>query len=50
MEGRFGRMVRLSGERVEDCVLEDAIRAIKRVDPTDALVTTARSLGILFGD
>ena len=50
MEGRFGRMVRLSGERIEDCPLEEAIHATKRVDPQDSLVKTARSLGILFGD
>jgi ATP-dependent phosphofructokinase / diphosphate-dependent phosphofructokinase len=50
MERRFGRMVRLSAGRIEDVDLVEAVRETKRVDPQGALVKTARSLGIAFGD
>jgi 6-phosphofructokinase 1 len=48
--GRCGRMVRLAAGRIEDVDLDEAVREIKLVDPGNALVRTARSLGIAFGD
>jgi 6-phosphofructokinase 1 len=50
MAGRFGRIVRLAGSRVEDVDLAQAVRVAKRVDPGSDLVQAARSLGVAFGD
>jgi ATP-dependent phosphofructokinase / diphosphate-dependent phosphofructokinase len=50
MAGRFGRMVRLEGDQVNDVELGEAVAKVKLVDPTGALVHTARSLGVAFGD
>lgn len=47
---RFGRMVAWQNRRVVDVAIEDAIAHYRMVDPDDALVHTARSLGISFGD
>jgi len=47
--GKWGRMVGLHGEKVEDVLLEEAIAAPKRVDPEGEPVLTARGLGIVFG-
>jgi 6-phosphofructokinase 1 len=50
-EGRYGRMVRLAGQSVEDVDLAAAVGGgVRQVDPGSELVRTARSLGILFGD
>lgn len=50
-EGRYGRMVRLAGQSVEDVDLAEAVGGgVRQVDPESELVRTARSLGILFGD
>jgi 6-phosphofructokinase 1 len=49
LEGRFGRMVRLSGETVDDVPLADGVKRLKRVDPEGELVRVARSIGIGFG-
>jgi ATP-dependent phosphofructokinase / diphosphate-dependent phosphofructokinase len=50
LAGRFGRMVRLAGDRIEDVDLAPAVGTAKLVDPEGELVRTARSLGISFGD
>ncbi len=50
MQGRFGRMVRLSAGRIEDVDLDEAVREIKLVDPEEPMVRSARALGIAFGD
>lgn len=50
MAGRSDRMVRLSGQVVDDVPLEEAVAGIDRVDPGGQLVATARRLGIGFGD
>ena len=48
--GEFGRMVCLRGSRIASTTLEEAIGAIKAVNPNDELVHTAKALGISFGD
>ncbi len=48
--GRFGRMVAWQNRGVVDVAIEDAIAQYQAVDPADALVHTARGLGISFGD
>ncbi len=50
MEGQLGRMVRLLNGRVGDCEIEQAVRAIKTVDPQGEMVRAARALGVAFGD
>ncbi len=50
LAGRFGHMVALRGERIEEVPIEKAINRLKAVDPVGQLVTGARSLGIVFGD
>ncbi len=47
---RFGRMVAWQNRRVVDLPLEEAINSYQAVELDDALVTTARGLGITFGD
>jgi len=48
--GEFGKMVALKGTDIVSVDLVDALDRPKRVDPRGALVTTARNLGIAFGD
>jgi len=48
--GEFGRMVAYREERIVSVPIRDAISNPKRVDPDGEMVTTARSLGISFGD
>jgi ATP-dependent phosphofructokinase / diphosphate-dependent phosphofructokinase len=47
---RFDRMVTWQNRRVVDVAIEDAIARYQAVDPSDALVHTARGLGIALGD
>ncbi len=49
-EGLRGIMVSLKGTEVTQVPLEDAIRQLRRVDPSSDLVATARSIGTRFGD
>jgi 6-phosphofructokinase 1 len=49
-EGKFGHMVALRGESVVSVPIRDAISNMKLVDPNGQLVSTARSLGVSFGD
>jgi len=49
-EGRFDRMVSLRSGNVIDIPLDDALAIPKRVDVNGDAVTTARNLGISFGD
>jgi 6-phosphofructokinase 1 len=49
-EGRFDRVVGWQSRRVIDVPIAEACAAYKAVDPDDALVHTARGLGISFGD
>lgn len=49
-EGRFDRMVAWRGREVIDVSIEEAIETYKAVEPDGTLVSTARGLGISFGD
>ena len=49
-EGRFDRMVALSGGKIVDVSLLEAISTPKRVDVNGDAVMTARGVGISFGD
>jgi ATP-dependent phosphofructokinase / diphosphate-dependent phosphofructokinase len=48
--GDFGRMVCLMNSNVESCEIQDAVGAIKFVDPNGDMVHTARATGVSFGD
>ncbi|HEY8964251.1 MAG TPA: 6-phosphofructokinase, partial [Alphaproteobacteria bacterium] len=48
--GKFDRMVAWSNRQVIDVPIEDAIAAYQAIKPTDALVHTARALGVCLGD
>lgn len=49
-EGAFGRMAALHGNSIESVPIEEAVGNLKRVAPDSQLVSTARKLGISFGD
>jgi phosphofructokinase-like protein len=49
-EGGFGKMVCLRNERIEAVSIAHAIGQLKTVDPNGQIVSTARSIGICFGD
>jgi 6-phosphofructokinase 1 len=49
-EGRFDRVVGWQSRRVIDVPILEACAAYQAVDPDDALIRTARGLGIAFGD
>jgi len=48
--GRFDRMVAWQNRQVVDVAIAEAVAQYQAVDPDDALVHTARGLGIAFGD
>ena len=48
--GRFDRMVAWQNRQVVDVPIAEAVAQYRAVDPDDALVHTARGLGIAFGD
>ncbi|MBO7196746.1 MAG: 6-phosphofructokinase [Clostridia bacterium] len=51
MNGGFGRMVALRGDKIIDVSLEDVIgQKTKNVDPNGEYVTLAKAMGICFGD
>ncbi len=47
---KWGHMVALQTPHIVTIPIEEALRETKRVDPSHDVVTTARSLGISFGD
>lgn len=47
---QFGKMVRLRQECITAVDIADAIGQMKSVDPNGELISTARALGISFGD
>jgi len=49
-DGHFGCMVALNPPHVEAVPLEDAISRVKKVPVDGDVVTTARALGVSFGD
>ncbi len=48
--GEFGRMVALRGGEITSVAIAEASAANKRVDPRGQLVSTARAIGVTFGD
>lgn len=51
MNGGYGRMVALQGDKIVDVSLEDVIgKKTKNVNPTGEFVTLAKAMGICFGD
>ena len=48
--GKFDRMVALHAGKIIDISLEEAIAIPKRVDVNDDAISTARGMGISFGD
>lgn len=51
MQGKFGNMVTLSGDKITYAALEDVIgQQTKNVDPDSELIQCARAMGICFGD
>jgi 6-phosphofructokinase 1 len=48
--GEFGQMVALRGDEIVAVPIRDAVSNPKSVDPDGEMVTTARSLGVSFGD
>jgi 6-phosphofructokinase 1 len=48
--GEFGKMVALRGDEIVAVPIRDAVSRMKYVDPDSALVTSARGVGISFGD
>ncbi len=50
MERRFGRMVCLRGIQIKDIPLEKVGGRQRRVRPDGEMVSTARSIGVVFGD
>lgn len=50
MDGKFGVMVTLDGDKMSYASLEDVIGQNKAVDPEGELVTIAKGIGISFGD
>lgn len=50
MQGKFGSMVSLKGNRIVTVPIKDAISDLKKVDPQGEMVRAARGVGISFGD
>ncbi|NPV27775.1 MAG: 6-phosphofructokinase [Firmicutes bacterium] len=50
MEGQFGKMVALRSPQITAVPLAEAVSNLKRVPPDGELVSTARAIGISFGD
>jgi 6-phosphofructokinase 1 len=48
--GKWGHMIALQTPHIVPIPITDAIKTLKRVDPTHDLVRTARRIGISFGD
>jgi phosphofructokinase-like protein len=49
-EGKFDHLVTWQNRQVVSVPIEEAIREYRAIDPDDALVKTARGLGICLGD
>jgi 6-phosphofructokinase 1 len=49
-ERGFGKMVCLRNERIEAVSIADAVGHLKTVNPQGQIVSTARAIGICFGD
>lgn len=49
-QGKFSRMVALQGTSMTSVPIEEAVETLNLVDPHCQLVSTARDLGVSFGD
>ena len=49
-EGALGTMVALQGQSIRAVPLKEAVGDIKRIEPDNDMIITARQLGISFGD
>ncbi|MEA2993469.1 MAG: ATP-dependent phosphofructokinase / diphosphate-dependent phosphofructokinase [Alphaproteobacteria bacterium] len=49
-EGRWGQMVALQSSKIVTIPITEALGGLKRVDPSQDIVMTARATGISFGD
>jgi 6-phosphofructokinase 1 len=50
IKGEFGHMVTYKSGHVSQCKIEDAISHIKRIRKDNALIKTAKGMGVSFGD
>ena len=51
MQGKFGNMVTLNGDKIVCAALEDVIgQKTKNVNPDSELIEVAKAMGICFGD
>lgn len=50
LEKKFGHMVALRNNQITDVTLEEAVKSYHIVDPKSDLVSSAKGLGISFGD
>ncbi|HVX15565.1 MAG TPA: ATP-dependent 6-phosphofructokinase [Pirellulales bacterium] len=48
--GNFGQMICFQPPQIDSVPIADAVRRLRRVDPSSAAVQAARALGISFGD
>ncbi len=46
---KFGRMAALKGNEVKSVTIENAVKSLKLVTPTDQAVRTAKAVGVCFG-
>jgi 6-phosphofructokinase 1 len=49
-EGRWGQMMALQSSKIVTIPITEALGGLKRVDPSQDIVMTARATGISFGD
>ena len=49
-ERKFGTALILNGPNVDTVPIEEAVRSLRLVNPDNQIVSTARELGIIFGD
>ena len=50
VEGKFGLMVCLHGQKISSIPIEEAVSQLKLVFPSSPLVKVAKSVGTCFGD
>ena len=50
VQGEFGRMTSLRGDRIVSVPLEEAVGSVRTVDPEGDMVAAARAVGTSFGD
>jgi len=50
LNGQYGKMAALQGDKITAVTLEEATHRLKTVDPAGELVQSAKAIGISFGD